>query len=289
MEQGLFLHRGWFLEQYLVGIRWWMVPLCVIALPLFKPALWPLWLFHLLVFGTGNAWLAHVLRRQPALNHLRTVRSVATGLEWFTTLGALVLTSPDAATAAPFAMVVLLPVVAFRYGMRALIIAGTTTGAVVLLLVSAQIWLLHTLRLIAAWRVIEKWEAVTITMALIMSALLQARDARWDWQQEQWQTERNAERSRFRRIESGLSKREWEILHLLADASLSYKQIGERLSCSESTVKTHVRHIGEKLGVSGRKEIVARADERELLSNGIEAGNADDAFSPMDEEKSPSG
>lgn len=182
MERDLFLHRGWFLERSLVRVRWWMVLLSVVALPLFKPSLWPLWVFQVLVLGVGNMWLARVLRRSPDVDDLRTIRSIATGLEWFTALGALALSSPDAATAAPTALIVLLPVVAFRYGMRELFIAETTTGAAVILLVSAQIWFLHVLRLISAWRVVGKWEAATITMTLILYALLQTRDARSHWQ-----------------------------------------------------------------------------------------------------------
>lgn len=261
MEHDLSLHRGWFLEHSLVGIRWWMVPLGVVALPLFKPALWPLWVFHLLVLGVGNGWLTRLLRRSPEIDHLRVARSVATGLEWFTAIGALLLTSPDAATAAPIAMVVLLPVVAFRYGMRALIIAGTVTGVAVALLVSAQLRLLHILQIMTAWQVIEKWEATTIAMALIMYALLEARDACSHWQELQWQGERRG----FRRFESGLSRREWEVLLLLADESLTIERIAGRFHRSPSTIKTHIARIGDKLGANGRREIVAVGRERGIL------------------------
>jgi DNA-binding NarL/FixJ family response regulator len=50
-----------------------------------------------------------------------------------------------------------------------------------------------------------------------------------------------------------LTKREQEILALLAKGSL-YKEIGDALSISMSTVRTHVQHIYEKLHVQSRTE-----------------------------------
>lgn len=130
MEHDLSLNRGWFPERSLVGLRWWVVPLCVVVLPLFKPALWPLWIFLFLALGVGNAWLARALRHYPDSDDLRSIRAIATGVEWFTALSALALSSPDAATAAPVAMIVLFPVITFRYGIRELIIASATTCVV---------------------------------------------------------------------------------------------------------------------------------------------------------------
>jgi DNA-binding NarL/FixJ family response regulator len=53
-----------------------------------------------------------------------------------------------------------------------------------------------------------------------------------------------------------LTPREVEVLQLLA-AGLSNPQIAERLSVSEETVKTHVRHLLGKLVVASRTEAVA--------------------------------
>ena len=50
-----------------------------------------------------------------------------------------------------------------------------------------------------------------------------------------------------------LTKREQEILKLLANGSL-YKEIGDALGISMSTVRTHVQHIYEKLHVQSRTE-----------------------------------
>jgi DNA-binding CsgD family transcriptional regulator len=51
-----------------------------------------------------------------------------------------------------------------------------------------------------------------------------------------------------------ISKREAEILPLLLQC-LTYKEIGERLFITSGTVRTHVVHIYQKTGVSGRLEL----------------------------------
>ena len=52
-----------------------------------------------------------------------------------------------------------------------------------------------------------------------------------------------------------LSPRESEVLHLLADG-LSAGQIGKRLYISESTIKTHIGKIYDKLGATNRAQAV---------------------------------
>jgi len=54
-----------------------------------------------------------------------------------------------------------------------------------------------------------------------------------------------------------LSPRESEVLDLLAKGYL-YKEISEKLELSFSTVRTHVRHIYEKLHVRSRTEAVTK-------------------------------
>lgn len=53
-----------------------------------------------------------------------------------------------------------------------------------------------------------------------------------------------------------LSEREQEVAHLAASA-LSVKEIADRLAVSEATVKVHLHHIFQKLGVRDRIQLVA--------------------------------
>jgi DNA-binding NarL/FixJ family response regulator len=57
-----------------------------------------------------------------------------------------------------------------------------------------------------------------------------------------------------------LSLREQEVLQLVA-AGLKNAEIAERLFLSTETVKTHVRHIFDKLGARNRPHAVALAAE----------------------------
>ena len=61
-----------------------------------------------------------------------------------------------------------------------------------------------------------------------------------------------------------LTDREAAVLRLL-DSDLSRREIGEALYVSVDTVKTHVRGIYRKLGVSTRQEAVERAHEVRVL------------------------
>ena len=62
-----------------------------------------------------------------------------------------------------------------------------------------------------------------------------------------------------------LSQRECQVLQELAKGGTT-AQIAAALYISENTVKTHIRHILEKLGAANRAEAVARAAELGLLS-----------------------
>lgn len=62
-----------------------------------------------------------------------------------------------------------------------------------------------------------------------------------------------------------LSRRELEILRLLAEG-LANQQICQRLTLSQNTAKTHIRHILEKLDSQNRLQAVSRARELKLIS-----------------------
>jgi len=75
----------------------------------------------------------------------------------------------------------------------------------------------------------------------------------------------------FRLVRSGqfdpvhlLTEREVEVLRFLSHG-LTTAQTGSEMFISENTVKTHVRHILEKLDVSNRAEAVAKATQLGLI------------------------
>ena len=61
-----------------------------------------------------------------------------------------------------------------------------------------------------------------------------------------------------------LTKRELEILRLIV-VGHSNKEIGDALSISEATVKGHLTHLMQKLGVSSRTAAVAAGAKRGLV------------------------
>ena len=62
-----------------------------------------------------------------------------------------------------------------------------------------------------------------------------------------------------------LSQRELEVLALIADGATN-REAAAKLFISEATVKTHLLHIYEKLGVRDRAAAVAEAFRRRLLT-----------------------
>ena len=61
-----------------------------------------------------------------------------------------------------------------------------------------------------------------------------------------------------------LSPREVQVLQLIAKSAVN-KEIATELLIGESTVKTHIIHIFNKLGVKGRTEAVAEAARRGII------------------------
>lgn len=70
-----------------------------------------------------------------------------------------------------------------------------------------------------------------------------------------------------------LTRREAEVLHLLAQGH-SNKEMARQLQVVEDTVKTHVRHILDKLGVQSRTQAVLCAARLGLISLNTENGEA---------------
>ncbi|HIA53849.1 MAG TPA: response regulator transcription factor [Candidatus Melainabacteria bacterium] len=63
-----------------------------------------------------------------------------------------------------------------------------------------------------------------------------------------------------------LSDRETQVLHLIVDG-FSNQQIAEKLEISKETVKTHVRHLMDKLAVSDRTQAAVKALRYGLVSS----------------------
>ncbi|WKK60535.1 response regulator transcription factor [Corynebacterium sp. P3-F1] len=70
--------------------------------------------------------------------------------------------------------------------------------------------------------------------------------------------------TRDRTPSSSLTPRELEVLQLVAGGS-SNREIGQQLMLSEATVKSHLVHIYDKLGVRSRTSAVASAREQGVL------------------------
>lgn len=70
--------------------------------------------------------------------------------------------------------------------------------------------------------------------------------------------------NRMRAPGTALSSREIEVLRLVADG-LSNQEISKRLFLSQATVKSHLVHIYDKLGVESRTSAVAAAKEQGLI------------------------
>lgn len=72
------------------------------------------------------------------------------------------------------------------------------------------------------------------------------------------------ERNETNLNETGISKREYEVLELIA-AGLSNQEIAGRLFVSNSTVKTHVSNVLAKLDASRRTEAIANAKKMRII------------------------
>lgn len=67
-------------------------------------------------------------------------------------------------------------------------------------------------------------------------------------------------------VKLGLSKREMEVLQLIADGH-SNQEIADLLFVSLNTAKTHISHIYAKLGVSRRTQAVQKAQAMTLSTS----------------------
>ena len=138
---------------------------------------------------------------------------------------------------------------------------GSTTRVVLLTAHMTDAQVVEAVRLNVAGIILKE----SASRTLVQCVRTVAQGGRWLDQQ----TVHGALESMLRR-EAGiakasktLTKRELEIVRMVA-TGLRNKQIGEKLTISEGTVKMHLHSIYEKLGISGRVELTNYARENEL-------------------------
>jgi two-component system, NarL family, response regulator LiaR len=68
-----------------------------------------------------------------------------------------------------------------------------------------------------------------------------------------------ADGTRLRPIRSSLTRREWEVIDLLAEGATT-AGIAHTLELSPATVRTHVKHILRKLGVHSREDAISHVE-----------------------------
>lgn len=78
----------------------------------------------------------------------------------------------------------------------------------------------------------------------------------------------------LKRLQSGISPREWEVVDLVVKTDLSYSEIGVSLGIGTETVKTYVGRTGKKLGL---KQIGRRSVSAEITRLGLICEHDNDA------------
>lgn len=78
---------------------------------------------------------------------------------------------------------------------------------------------------------------------------------------------RTVSRLASRDVPTGMSEREFDVLNCLANGQTT-REIAETLFISENTVKTHIRHIMEKMDASNRTEAVSKALQMGMIHRG---------------------
>ncbi len=278
------LVRHWWFETTLTRARWCAVPVFLLLIPFFPAIPWPLLALLALGIGLGNAGLYRLLHHGSPQRRLRAVRWLAPALDWTGGIGTIAVFSEEPAFG--IAPVLLLLVARTAVGFRRLLaLAVATTGALLVLgaLLATQVHWFGVLEAGTARGVLITRGVLLGVATLALAGWIKA-DERWRrWEEIQRDAARMAERAEletYRRQDYGLSKREWELLPLLVRQDLTYEQIGEQLSISPYTVKTHVQRIGQKLGVSGRQAVVRAVRERGLLPTDEPDGTDDPVSEP---------
>ncbi len=174
------------------------------------------------------------------------------------------------------------------FGAPGLIIATVGAALAVAILVGVQVQVHGVLAADRALTILVSWGLLFGAAALILGSLLRMGEKRRSEQKTEnslesavshetqpmapWPLVDQFERQPVEAVAPQpssccLTKREQQLLPLLAQPNLTYQDIGDQLSISPETIKTHVRRMGRKLGVSGRNAVVAVARERGWLGD----------------------
>lgn len=261
-----FVAFGWWLERLLARVRWFAVPICVFTVFLFPTI--PSWLLLLPAFGygIGNIAVTWFLHQPCSAERLRSVRMLATTIDWLSAFGSIYAFSAEPAAATPAVLLLLSVTTALRYQLFGLIFAAIVTVLIITTLTAAQVLFFGVLNGAQAVMIVGSWAVVMGVVVLVLGVLARGFES---WQSNE-HTIRDEVRDTVMRMRFGLTERERQVLILLPKQNLAYEDIGRELSISSGTVKSHVRHIGEKLGVRGRHAVVSEAYRHGLLSSDAE-------------------
>jgi DNA-binding NarL/FixJ family response regulator len=84
------------------------------------------------------------------------------------------------------------------------------------------------------------------------------------------------DRNRLRPVRSSLTRREWEVVDLLAEGATT-AGLARELQLSQATVRTHIKHILGKLGAHSREEAVRHVERVRQDGAGTPAGRSGSA------------
>ena len=253
------LERRWTQEQALLWVRWAAIAAWLILVPFIPIASTTIMLAVAFTIVLSNGVVWWLLRGPPSTMNLQRGQVAATVVEWLGATGVVAACRDELALIIPATYFVLILICGIRYRWPGVIV----TTCVAMLLTGLS-FLEHGLlgRIEAGdavrWTVV--WGVLIGFMGVVTSIPIRLGDVA--------RVRRAAELAGYRREQRGLTAREWEVLELLVGKRLTYRMIADRLSISPSTVRTHVQHLGGKLGVAQtRRAVEQRARELDLFPN----------------------
>lgn len=255
------LIRHWLLEESLVRIRWATIPITLLLIPLFSTVSLPLVVMLAITIGAGNIGLTRLLSGDFCGSRLHLVKCGATLMDWAITVGSIALFSPELSNWTPALLLLLILTTATRYGQLGVVITAVVATFTVTGLIAAELFILGVYETPIARDAWLGWTLLILVATSIGSGVVRAKAEYNQWEQDRW-VHYGSILPRFR---LGISEREAELLPFLARKELTYRQIADELNRSPETIKSHVRHLGAKLGVSGRNQVVLAAQQHGLL------------------------